>query len=350
MDSMFSGSISGSLRISNRQIVDLKTGDTVSVHVIKRLIGSKWAVGIMGRTFPALSDVELLPGSTIKASVRRTGVKFVLQINEIVADTAEGTFKSRGNMSPALRFIHSALLQVALQRSLSKSKVSIPIGTAKQINRLFKRLTRKKSKSAMRIARSISAVVEKGLDPTSTGLEAVLSVLSLIGQEGERDSSHRRRQHAYDGLRRMVKDRINGKESNPERYHPLQLFNHLVISEETWVISPYRFFTREGTYHGLIKVLLDTKRQSVKRLVLDVKTGESIVSFLLQQSRKKMRMSVFCSDSGLNTLLTKKISDLVSILQNHGVECDDSIYSEEEFDGFSAPWERETYNGVSIVT
>ena len=202
----------------------------------------------------------------------------------------------------------------------------------------------------MRIARSISAVMEKGLDPTSTGLEAVLSILSLIGQEGKQGSSHRRRQKGSDGLTRMVKDRINRKENNSERYHPLQLFNHLVISDETWVISPYRFFTGKGTYHGLIKVLLDTKGQRVKRLVLDVKTGESIVSFLLQQSRKKMRMSVFCSDSGLNVLLTKKISDLVSILQNHGVECDDIIYNEEEFDGFSAPWERETYNGVSIVT
>ena len=357
MDSMFSGSISGSIRISNRQTVDLRAGDAVTVHVIKRLIGNKWAVGIKGRTFPALSDVELLPGSTIKASVSRAGSKFVLHINEIISNSAEGTLKSRGEMSPALRFIHSALLQAALQRSLSKSTTAIPMGTAKQINRLFKRLTRKKSKSEMRIARSISAVVEKGLDPTSTGLEAVLSVLSLIGQEGERGGRHRRRQGYYNsedrasaGLRRMVKNRINGKENNPERYHPLQLFNHLAISDETWIISPYRFFTGESTYHGLIKILLDTKRHRVKRLVLDVKTGESIVSFLLQQSRKKMRMSVYCSESGLNALMTKKIRGLVSILQNHGVECDDSIYEEEEFDGFSAPWERETYNGVSIVT
>ena len=349
MGSMLSGSISGSLHISNRQIVELRAGDAVSVHVIKRLIGNKWAVGIMGRTFPALSDVELLPGSTIKASVCRTGSKFVLRINEIISDSAEGTLKSHGNLSPVLRFIHSALLQAALERSLSKSKALIPIGTAKQINRLFKRLTGKKNKSGMRIARSISAIVEKGLDPTSTGLEAVLSVLSLIGQEGERGSSHRHK-HASDGLRRMVKDRINGKENNPERYHPLQLFNHLAISDETWVISPYRFFTGQGTYDGLIKVLLDTTGHRMKRLVLDVKTGEGIVSFVLRQSRKKMRMSVYCSDSGLNALITQKISDLVSILQNHGIECDDSIYKEEEFDGFSAPWERETYNGVSIVT
>jgi hypothetical protein len=148
----------------------------------------------------------------------------------------------------------------------------------------------------------------------------------------------------------MVKDRINRKETNPERYHSLQLFNHLATSDETWIISPYRFFTEKGTYHGTIKVLLDTSEHRVKRLVLDVKTGESTVSFLLQHSRKKLKMSVYCSESGLSAILTKKIADLVSILQNHGVECDDSIYKDEEFDGFSAPWERETYNGVSIVT
>jgi hypothetical protein len=359
MHSMFSGSISGSIRVSSGQFADLKVGDVISVRVIKRLIGNKWAVGIRGRTFPAFSDIELRPGSTIKAFVQGTGGKIVLQIREIVAE-------ARGEPSPivgegsGLRLIRSALLQSALQRPVSNSKISISAQTAKKLNKLFARLTAKKRKAGFRISGGIAEVAEKGLDPSSPGVEAVLSILSLIDQEGETGRHYRQNretkssdEESFNDLKRMVKHRLSKRESNPEQYHLLQLFNHLALSDETWIVSPYRFRGGGETYSGLIKVLLDTRRHLIKRIVLDVARGESIVSFLLTAERgaeKPLHMSVYCSETGLRESIKKKFPDLVSILQNHGVECDDSIYKDEEFDGFSASWERGTQSGVSILT
>ncbi len=360
MDRMFSGRISGSIRISSGQFTDLKAGDVVSVRVIKRLIGNKWAVGIKGRTFPAISDIELSPGSTIRAFVKGTGSKIILQLRGIAAESWAGS-SPIGEEESALRLIRSALLQAALQRAFSNTKTTISEKVAKKLNKLFVKLTAKKRRAGSRIAGSIAEVSEKGWDPSSPGVEAMLSILSLIGQEGESGSysgghqgSDSLNEESFQNLKRMIKYRLSKKESNPKQYHLLQLFNHLALSNETWIVTPFRFHGVGETYNGLIKVLLDTKRHLVKRFVLDVARGESIISFLFNLQDKPLgkstHMSIYCSETGLRESIKKKFPDLVSILQNHGVECDDSIYKDGEFDGFSAPWERGTHSGVSIVT
>jgi hypothetical protein len=347
---MFSGNISDKIHLSNRSTLDLRSGDIISVHVIKRLIGNKWAIGIQGRTFPAISDVDLKPGSRIRALVRSAGTKLTLQIKGLLPDSPAKPMEIGEEVSPLNRWIHSAVLQSVLQRALAGNKASISPSIARKINRLFKKLSAEEKKKELRIARSIAALVEKGFDPGSRGLEGVVKILSLIEQEYEGENSGRPSRKPPEELTRLLKRRMNERENRADKYHPLHLFNHLRNSDETWVFVPYRFATETNTYYGLIKLLLNMNRNNVKRLVLDVVVQDGITSFLLIPDRDRIRLSIYCEDPSLQVAIRKKISELTSKLQNHGVECDDSIYEEAGFDGFFAPWEGETFQGVSIVT
>ncbi|MEE8591521.1 MAG: hypothetical protein V3T35_09390, partial [Spirochaetia bacterium] len=47
----------------------MRSGDFVSIKVIKRLTGNKWAVGIRGQVIPAFSKVNLAPGQLLRALV-----------------------------------------------------------------------------------------------------------------------------------------------------------------------------------------------------------------------------------------------------------------------------------------
>jgi hypothetical protein len=58
----------------------LKSGDFVYLSVIKKLAPNKWAIGIMGKTVPAYSDVELKSGDIIRAQALISGNKSFLSV------------------------------------------------------------------------------------------------------------------------------------------------------------------------------------------------------------------------------------------------------------------------------
>ncbi len=57
------------LNLNARSELHIRSGDFVSVKVIKRLTGNKWAVGIRGRVIPAFSRVNLASGQLLRALV-----------------------------------------------------------------------------------------------------------------------------------------------------------------------------------------------------------------------------------------------------------------------------------------
>ena len=47
----------------------LRSGDPVTVRVVKHLSGRKWAVALEGRLFPAVAETPLKPGRSFTAFV-----------------------------------------------------------------------------------------------------------------------------------------------------------------------------------------------------------------------------------------------------------------------------------------
>ena len=84
--------------------------------------------------------------------------------------------------------------------------------------------------------------------------------------------------------------------------------------------------------------------------MLEVDTDGQVVSFLLVSRGGRMHASMFADKAGFSGSDRKKIADLASKLRDQGVEFDDSIYDESEFDGFSARWEHLQKAGVDMYT
>ena len=85
-------------------------------------------------------------------------------------------------------------------------------------------------------------------------------------------------------------------------------------------------------------------------MILDVRQKEEIWSFLLRREKTKMKLVLCSNNASIRKSIRKKISSLLSKLQNHGVEIDDSIYDEGEFDGFSFPEEGVAYPSVNTFS
>ncbi len=69
------------IRIDAKPGLPLQAGEYVSLKVIKRIMGNKWALGLKGQVLAARSEIELIPGETIRAQVSRVGRQIFFKIN-----------------------------------------------------------------------------------------------------------------------------------------------------------------------------------------------------------------------------------------------------------------------------
>jgi hypothetical protein len=136
-------------------------------------------------------------------------------------------------------------------------------------------------------------------------------------------------------LQEHLKSIVARKAKQREEEHPLQLFNHLKAARDNWVVVPFRIDALEGTF----KLRVPHNHQRAEQIVVEASSGSGRWSFSLSPKGGKVHLRVFCDDEDLKRQGQQKIRKLMSKLQNHGVEYDDSIYDEREFDGFSPIWE-----------
>ena len=324
---MRTNALTGPITVIARSGTSLRSGDQVSVHVLKRLAGSKWAVALGGQVYPARSDLELKPGDILRTQVERQGNRLTLRIRQ----HALGTLGISGGDKISSLIISSLL------------ETRIPVNT--RMLRRLQKLTEKPEKNKQRTARAVALLMEKNIDPFSRGAGRLLEILSLTGNSPDRRGGtfpeDRKR------LMQELKKIISRTAGDKQEKHPVQVFNHLTSGKRTWIVVPYRFEIPSGIYCGALRLLFDKSQKRFVRFVLEAKSDDNDRwSFLLIPDREGFSLRVFCGDDDLRGRAQKKIHFLRSILRNHAVKCDDDIYDAELFDGYEVAWESDCRRNV----
>ena len=332
---MMLGSVGGNIQIAALKQPGLRSGELVSVNVIKRLDGNKWAVGIGGRVYPAFSKLDLQPGSTLHARAALNGTRFILTIEANPADSASAALARQGLSDGAA----DALAASSLLRS------GLPVN-AELVEKLKAALT-KSLLQKTRAARSLSVLMDKGIEVSTRTAQGLLAIIGF-GEEGGAD----RRKYKKGRLPRgktAAKD-IRGLVSAPAgKPEALAVFNHLRGRSQSWIVVPFHYEESGAEYPGTIKLLFDPFLKKPTRMCVSVSPdGEGPVDFHIVLQGKK-RVSVFCPDAGIKARMAVLYGGFKANFHNLGFEVDDTIYGSESFDGFSPLWEGASVRAVDTV-
>jgi len=332
------------IRIDAKPGLPLQTGEYVSLKVIKRVMSNKWVLGLKGQVLAARSEIELVPGETIRAQVSRVGRQIFFKINSKPENRLE-TFIAQSGL--ALDAVSKQIVMAMLRSGLTLDPA--------MIQRIRELVIRHKGRGN-RLARIIAMIFDKNLEGDSSAFDGFIELLDF-GEEGNRERGQGREQRqrrskkeppGSDELVQLLKERVNAKPG--AQYNLLQLFNHSKSNNDNWLIIPYNFETGSSHLSGTLRLLYDHYVKVTRRIVLIVNDDEgSRWSFLLRVRGGKSRLNLFCNREKLRRVGNNNLAGLQAKLQNLGVEVDDTIGEDGAFDGFSLPWEEQSIKRIDTL-
>jgi hypothetical protein len=332
---MIPRNVGGNIRIAAQPRLGLQTGETVSLHILKRLDGNKWAVGIQGRVFPARTNLDLRAGTTIQARVD-------YHAGHIVLAVVEGHEQAAGSVLPGQRVIGdlAGLIAASLLRA------GRPV-TEEIVSRMKAVIERSKLPKE-RAARSLAALNDKGIDTFGPGAEKLVEAFAFGEKEGGSYRGYKKKKLPRDAgaVGEFVKALPADAEIEPG---PLAVFNHLRARSQSWVVLPFLFAEEGEEYPGTLKILYDPflHRPRVVSLTVTPHGGSSVSFHLILEGKK--RMSLFVGDPLFRAAAQRNLEELTAKFRNLGIEVDDIIHGEEDFDGFSPMGEGTLMRNVDTV-
>ncbi|MBA7543311.1 hypothetical protein ES705_35641 [subsurface metagenome] len=200
-------------------------------------------------------------------------------------------------------------------------------------------------------------IFDKNLEGDSPAFAGLIELLEF-GEEGSENRGQGREQRqrrskkespGSDKLVRLLKERVNAKDG--AQYNLLQLFNHFKANNDNWLIIPYNFETSSSRLSGTLRLLYDPYGKVTRRIVLIVNDDDEggRWSFLLQRRGVKSRLYLFCNRKKQRRAGNNNLAGLQAKLQNLGVEVDDTIGEDGVFDGFSLPWEGQSFKRIDTL-
>ncbi len=337
---MTPGTVGGNIRIEARPGLRLVPGETIALNVIKRLEGNRWAVGIRGRVYPAVSDLPLESGAMLRARVRAEAGRMVLALSRSPSDAMRAALRAQG--------IPAGDLAELVAQGLARSGLPIAARTVERAASLLSR-TRLDPRKGARI---VATLVDKKVDLASPGIEALLAVLAF-GEKGGEDP-RRYRGRKFPDSAPAVKDFTAALPADSaENPAGLQVYNHLRGASQTWVVVPFLFGSGPERLAGTLKILYDPFLARPLRLALSA----GGISFHLplethgsgSRARKRRTLSIYCDDAALQRAAARGLDRLKAKFHNMGMEVDDTIHKGDAFDGFSPADEGMPLHGVDTV-
>ena len=312
---MRTGPVASTIRIASDAGVNLRQGERVTVEVIKVLAEGKWAVGVRGRVFPAVSSIPLSSGDRLSAVVERSGRQVLLRL------------AGRAAESPPAAGVAAAALERVVAQALAME--SVPADEA--VLAKVRARVRSFGGPARKTARTLAVAAAKGIDPDSPGLEDLLAVLHFEdsgrrgGHRGPRLPRRRRAAAAAvrDGLARERGD------------SPLALFNALSSAVGTWVAIPFVFRCGSRDLVGTARFLYAGSTPVRLALEVSAAAGGPGWGFALSERGGGRRLQIYCASEEGRRRALSLVPTLRAKLQNHGVNIDDSINETRLFDGYS---------------
>jgi hypothetical protein len=329
----------GDIQISSRGGLPLRTGDQVSLHVLKSLAPDKWAVGVHGKVLSASSRLDLEPGTTVRARVTISGKSILFTILPEGGDarTLRAPLMAGTPGAQAMDLAH--MIASALLRSGQ--------GVQEEIVEKLRTLLAKTPLKKERAARAFAEMLGKGIDVTSQGSEKIAQAMAF-GEQGGRDRG-RYKQRPFPEDAEGVSEAIRAMSAkDPSQADVLAAFNHMKSTNQSWVVLPFFFRHGEDEYPGTMKILFDPFTRKPLRFALSVSpNGGEDLSFYLRLEGKKT-MSLFAS-KGIRPAAEGSLWRFASKLHNMGIEVDDIINGEESFDGFCPTWEGAIVKRIDTV-
>ncbi len=324
--------VGGHIHLAPQPFSGLRAGETVVVHVLKRLDAGKWAVGIGGKVYPASSELSFEPGAVLRARVSGAAGKLVLTISDYVPDALLNALQLQG--------IPRGGVEEIIARALARGGLPLLPETIQKVKSLLTRAGLDERKSA----RAAATMVDKRIDPASPGAVALLRVLSF-GQKGGGDP-RRYRGRPLPETPRAVKEFADSLPAPQQSASSaLPAFNHSSGRASSWVVIPFVFTSGSDRIAGTLKILFDTFKSHP--LTLTIATEGVALHLPLRGTRRSL--SVFCDSEPLKRAAERGLDSLRSKFHNMGLEVDDTVKEGNAFDGFTPVDEGETLPSVNTV-
>lgn len=326
------GPVGGSIHLGPQPKPALRPGQTVVVHVIKRLDDGKWAVGVLGRVYPAFSSLALEPGAVLKARVSGLAGKLILTVSDVVPDAVLTALERIG--------IPRGALAELVARTMARTGLPLLPDTVRALTSLLTRAGMEDRRSA----RSAVTLVDKRIDPNSPGAEALLKVLAFGDKGG--DDPRRYRGRPFPETPVELKGFVGALASDPESpSSALPAYNHARATTQSWIVIPFVFTSGAQRVSGTLKILIDAFTS--RPLAMTLCTGGLAMHLPLRGQRRSL--SIFCDSAGLKRAAERGLDSLRSKFHNMGLEVDDTVKEGNAFDGYTPIEEGEILPSVDMV-
>jgi len=324
--------VGGSIHLALQPGAALHPGQAVAVHVIKRLDAGKWAVGVLGKVYPASSSLALEPGAVLRARVSGSVGRVILTVSDVVPDAVLTALAQQG--------IPQGALEELIARTLARAGLPLLPETIQKLKSLLTRSGMEDRKST----RSAVTLVDKRIDPGSPGATALLRVLAFGDKGGEDPRRYRGR--PFPETPGAVKELVQSLPADPgSTSSALQAYNHSPGKTQSWIVIPFVFTSAAQKLSGTLKILLDSFAS--RPLALTLCTEGVAVHLPLQGKRRSL--SIFCDSDEMKRAAERGLDSLRSKFHNMGLEVDDTINEGNAFDGFTPVEEGEILPSVDTV-
>ena len=330
------GTVGGSIHIPAGFAQGLRSGEVVSVNVLKRLEADRWAVGIRGRVFPAVSDTELASGTRMRARVGFTAGRTILHLEkELPNGRAADTFR--------LALLRQGFPPGSMTETIAASLLRSGQPLQNEVMERMKAILSRTKLPAHRAARLAATIASKGMDLVSPAIDDLIALLSFGERDGDRERRKGRRMPENPlAVKQYIAALPDNSDSAPDA---LQVFNHLRGEAPSWIVVPFLFTSAGARLAGTMKLLYDPYGSRLQRFVLSA----SGIDFHLAIDGRRRRLAIFCSDPSLALRLARGLDSVKSKFHNMGVEVDDTIHEGNAFDGLCPAWEGTALRGVDTV-
>lgn len=324
----------------------IKTGDTVSVKVIKHLSGNSWQVSLRGKLLPVLSEVPLQEDTAVTAQAFWGGKTLQLRVLNSNLDAKGALSKT---ISQLLRNsgIPSDTASQAVVDALQRSGMPLQ---PELISRLYKQL-KQYGHEKEHIARLLVLFADKGLENPTKFLDMILPYFPQDDQQ-KREKERQKRRHqenedngpqleddkksravSKDALRETLKENVLFP--SHEGDSTLLLFNHIRGTHDNWIIIPVSLTIDDSQITGSIKCKLLAGVSFPENILVSLSTDVGTWDFQFTQRKDRLDCRIFSSPEGLRDEGNKNLSGFSEKLRKLGVKLVDTIRECSAYDGFS---------------
>jgi len=338
-ESMIPDRLPGIIKLNHSTNFTFKAGDIVTITVIKRLAGNKWAVGIRGKVYPAFSEKDLVSGQKLKA--------YVLQNKETVFLKCD--IPQKADFSDYL--IQQNLPDDPLSHSIILNLIKARLSLNPELIIKLRQIIKKMNKKPEILSRLLSIIYEKKIDITQDRIKPLIGLLSYGEDTGEGQKKKNKKKYIVDN--KKIKEKLKNivHKGTGKDYNLLQVFNHMKGENPTWIVIPFNFDSEDVKISGTIRIFYNFILQKAEKMALIVHQNNDIqMGFYLAEKKDHKSLMISCNNEEKRIKIKKEIENLRRKLQNSDVIIDDIIYKGEKFDGFTPLEEFNRYRKINMYT